>query len=119
MSVNQNTLTLSTVTAAATIANIFAGQRIADIPAQLGTRFRCTYCSNANIAGITETVFVGNNRQPVQSSAVSVDAVEERIVTRDDVVCTFEADAGEKIVVTVVSPGAGIHMARLITTPIL
>jgi len=113
------TLTLSTVFGAAgTNSNILSGQRIADLPATFGQRFRVTYCSNMSAAGATEQVYVGNNKQPVQDSSVAVVATAGRLVTRDDVVSTFEANAGEKIVVQVTAAGAHTHLCRIIVTPI-
>jgi len=116
---NQIVLTLKTVFAgASTTNNILSGQRIADLPTTFGSRFRITYCSAGSVADFSEQVFVGNRNQPVHDSHVSTVSAAGRIVTRDDVVSTFEADAGEKLVVSVTSPGAGDHICRVILTPI-
>jgi len=116
----QIVLTIPTVFAGAgTNNNVLSGQRIADLPTRFGTRFNVTYCSTASVAGFTEQIFVGNEKQPIHDSSVNVESAAGRaIVTRDDVVGVFEADSGEKLVVQVTAGGAGTHTCRVILTPI-
>lgn len=114
---NQIVLTLATTTAAATINNVYNGQRIADLPATFGQRFRCSFISCASVTGMTEQLFVGSRLEVIQLSHVSVVGAAARIVTRDDIVATFLAEAGEKIVLTV-NGVVGTHFSRLIVTPI-
>ncbi len=116
---NQTVLTKKTTFGAAgTNTNIFSGERLADLPSNFGSRFLVTYCSNCDADGFEETVYAGNRAQPVHASHVGVSPNADYITSRDDVVCQFEAAAGEKIVVSVTAPGANDHIARLIVTPL-
>lgn len=95
---NQTTQTVAQAfTANQEIPNVFAGLRLADLPAQFGSMFKVTICAAVENAGMTCQVYAGNDRQPVHTSEVPVNAVAGRIVTRDDVICTFQANAGEKL----------------------
>lgn len=107
-------------TANQTITNVFSGLRLAELPAKFGSRFKVTLAASVDNAGMSIQLYAGNRAQPVHSSEVSVASAAGRIVTRDDVVCTFVADAGEKLQLeaTDTSGAANDALFRLIVQPI-
>lgn len=105
----------TTVGIGATVANIFAGQRIRLIPNILGAQFQVTYLSTAAAAGLTESVFVGQ-ANPLERSPVS--PINRFPQTPEDTTVSFMANPGEEITVEVNNPTAGalVHTGRLVVT---
>lgn len=105
----------TTVGIGATVANIFAGNRIRLIPNIPGAQFQVTYLSTAAAAGLLEEVFVGA-ANPVEQSPVS--PIARFPQSPEDIVTTFAANPGEEITVRVQNPTAGalVHTGKLVVT---
>lgn len=112
---NQTVQTIRTaVGAGGTVANAFSGLRLAELPASFGSRFKVTIAVVCDVDDSTMTLYAGNRATPVHESVISTEGVAGRIVTRDDVVCSFLADAGEKLQLSLASTTGGDVTTRLI-----
>lgn len=102
-----------------TVSNIFSGLRLAELPASFGTRFKVTICAAVETQGMIIQAWAGNRATPIHESECSVQATAGRLVTRDDVVCSFTAEAGEKIQLTATDTtgAANTLLTRLIVQP--